>query len=443
MKRSRLPRVGRVVNRASTYPLLLALVGAAYVFGVVRIDALLGLSSDWLAAPQILAVGLIALVLQPVQRRMQQWVDHVVHGRRTPAYEVLAEVSALSRDTGRTEESLQSLARVVAQSLTMPTATVTVEFADGTLIDHPWPQPTPGEAGIALDRIPVEYRGTRVGFLAIPADSQRRLPPDRRRLLSDLARASGVILHNENLTSDLEHRLRATEAQSAEIRASRWRIVAAQEAERRDLERDLHDDAQPGLTAVRLSLGLLAHLAGTGDAQAVRAAFDQTRDHVDAALRGLRRTLDGLNPQTLGREGLLAALRERAAGLGCAADFTVDEHVRRRRFAPAIEAAVYYCCSEALQNAAKHSPGAPITVSLELQPAPGRLCFAVTDQGPGFEQSQVLGAGGLQNMADRISVAGGVLDVHSAIGAGTRISGWVAVSSPEPDAAADAYHHRM
>jgi signal transduction histidine kinase len=443
MKRSRLPLVGRVVSRASTYPALLTLVGAAYVFGVVRIDALLGLSSDWLAAPQILAVGLIALILQPVQRRLQQWAERLIYGRRTPAYEVLAEVSALSRDTNRNAESLYSLARVVGESLKMPTATVTVELADGTLIDHSWPKPTPSDAGIALYRVPVEYRGIRIGFIAIPTDSQRLLPPDRRRLLSDLARAGGVIFHNANLTADLEHRLRATEAQSAEIRASRWRIVAAQEAERRDLERDLHDDAQPGLTAVRLSLGLLAHLARTGNAQAVRAAFDQTRDQVDAALRGLRRTLDGLNPQTLSREGLVPAVRERASGLGCAADFKVDDQMQQRRFAPAIEAAVYYCCSEALQNAAKHSPGAPITVSFDLQPAPSRLCFAVTDQGPGFDPSRARSPGGLQNMADRISVTGGVLHVHSAIGAGTRISGLVPVTSLGPDATAAGYHDRV
>ncbi|MBO0867212.1 MAG: hypothetical protein J2P15_01480 [Micromonosporaceae bacterium] len=432
MNASRPRPAGRIARHAWTYPVLLLLIGAAYVFGVVRIDALFGLSSDWLAAPQILAVGLIALVLQPLQYRLQQWADRIVYGRRTPRYEVLAKVSALSRDTARSAESLQSLARILGESLALPAATVTVEFADGTLVDHCWPKPMPWHDDVPPHRIPVEYRGTRVGYLAIPADSQRRLPPDRRRLLSDLARAAGVILHNANLTSDLQHRLRATEAQSAEIRASRWRIVAAQEGERRDLERDLHDDAQPGLTAVRLSLGLLAHLARTGDAQAVRGAFDRTRDQVDAALGVLRRTLDRLNPQTLTREGLVPALRERAAGLGCVADFKVSDEVRLRRFAPEVEATIYYCCSEALQNAAKHSPGAAVTVSLTLQHAPDRLGFEVADRGPGFDPAQVQGAGGLQNMADRISVAGGWLQVRSAVGAGTRISGWVRVGSPGP-----------
>ena len=432
MNRSRLPSVRSIVGRATTYSVLLVLVGVAYVFGVVRIDALLGLSSDWLAAPQILAVGLIALVLQPVQRRMQHEVDRLINGRRTPPYEALAEVSALSRDTGHATEPLRSLARIVGTSLAVPMATATVEYADGTLIDHTWPEPTSETAGLRLYRIPVEYHGNRVGFLAIPADSRHLLPPDRQRLLADIARAASVILHNAKLTSDLEHHLRATEAQSAEIRASRWRIVAAQDDERRELERDLHDDVQPGLTAVRLSLGLLAHLATTGDPQAVRNAFDQSRNQVDAALHGFHRTLDRLNPQSLSREGLVSALQERAAELGCAADFQVGDEVLSRRFDPAIEAAVYYCCSEALQNAAKHSPGAQVTVSLEFQTGPSRLRFAVADRGPGFDPSKVQGVGGLQNMADRISVAGGVLQVRSAVGTGTRISGWVRVGSPEP-----------
>jgi signal transduction histidine kinase len=365
---------------------------------------------------------------------LQQWAERLIYGRRTPAYEVLAEVSALSGDAGRSAGSLQSLARIVGESLAVPTVMVTVEFADSALIDYSWPKPTTWNADIPQYRIPIGYRGARVGFLTIPTESQRLLSPDRRRLLSDLARAAGVILHNAKLTSDLENRLRATEARSAEIRASRWRIVATQEGERRDLERDLHDDAQPSLTAVRLSLGLLAHLVKTGDTQAVRGAFEQTSDQVDAALRSLRHTLDRLNPQTLTREGLVAALRERADGLGCAVRFEVDGEMRLRRFAPAVEMTIYYCCSEAVQNAAKHSPGAAVTVSLTLEPAPGRVCFVVADQGPGFEPSRVQGAGGLQNMADRISVAGGFLQVRSTMGAGTRISGWVPVASPGPDA---------
>lgn len=427
-------------GRALTYPVLLVLIGAAYALGVVRIDALLGLSSDWLAAPQIVAVGLIALAVQPVQRRMLGWADRLVHGRRAPAYQVLADVSALSRDSGASADALRALARAVGEGMGTETVVVTVEAPDGTLTEHAWPDPgrgsADGGAGAPLHRIPVHYRGTRVGFLAVPAGASRFLPAERRRLLADLVGAAGVLLHNAGRTADLERRLREAEVRSARIRASRWRIVAAQDGERRALERDLHDEAQPGLTAVRLALGLLAHLARGGDPEAARAAFERTRDQVDGALAGLRRTLLGLDPQVLGREGLVPALRERAAGLGCAARFETGAGVAGRRFAPAVEAAVYYCCSEALQNAAKHSPGAGVTVTLDLEGADvpekttARLCFVVADSGPGFDSAQVRGEGGLQNMADRISVAGGGLDVWSVPGAGTRVSGWVPVGVP-------------
>lgn len=425
-------------GRALTYPVLLVLIGAAYAVGVVRIDALLGLSSDWLAAPQIVAVGLIALAVQPVQRRMRRWADRLVHGRRAPAYQVLAEVSAMSRDSGGTADSLRALARAVGAGMGVATVVVTVEAPDGTLTEHAWPVSGPakteGGADAPLYRIPVGYRGVRVGYLAVPAGTSRFLPAERRRLLADLVGAAGALLHNAGRTADLEQRLRKAEALSSQIRASRWRIVAAQDGERRALERDLHDEAQPGLTAVRLALGLLAHLAGGGDPAAARAVFERTRDQVDGALAGLRRTLDGLDPQVLSREGLVPALRERAAGLGCAARFETGAGVAGRRFAPTVEAAVYYCCSEALQNAAKHSPGADVTVTLDLESTDGsgeaaaRLCFAVADAGPGFDPAQVRGEGGeggLQNMADRISVAGGWLDILSAPGAGTRVSGWV------------------
>jgi signal transduction histidine kinase len=142
----------------------------------------------------------------------------------------------------------------------------------------------------------------------------------------------------------------------------------------------------------------------------------------------LHRTLDGLDPQTLTRHGIVPALRERATALGCTADFEVYDDVASNRFTPAAEAAVYYCCSEALQNAAKHSPNAPVVIALNLQRAPDRLCFAVTDQGPGFETDHISGGGGLENMADRIATAGGALEIRSSRGEGTRIAGWMPAS---------------
>jgi signal transduction histidine kinase len=230
-------------------------------------------------------------------------------------------------------------------------------------------------------------------------------------------------MHNALLSLELEHRLHATERRAAEIRASRWRIVAAQDSERRELERDLHDGAQPGLTAVRLSLGLAAHLARSGN-PAAREALGRLRTQIDDASVRLRQTLRGLDPPALGEHGVTRALRELAAALGTAAEFRVDAETRAARFPAEIEAAVYFCCAEALQNTVKHCPGAAVRVTLALDREAGLLGFTVADDGPGFDAAVSTGSG-MQNMADRIAAAGGVLRLESRPGTGTEVSGSV------------------
>lgn len=95
--------------------------------------------------------------------------------------------------------------------------------------------------------------------------------------------------------------------------------------------------------------------------------------------------------------------------------------------APEVGAAVYFCCTEALQNTVKHCPGAPVEVTAELDTGPRRLCFSIADQGPGFDAEAIEG-GGLQNMADRIGAVGGEVRVTSGAGTGTQVTGWVPVT---------------
>ena len=126
----------------------------------------------------------------------------------------------------------------------------------------------------------MRYRGEHVGALCLPGGQESRLAPDRRALLNDLVGSVGVILHNASLSIQLERGLHEAEAQSAELRASRLRIVAAQDGERRELERNLHDGAQPGLTAVRLTLGLASHMGQVGNIAGAPAGARRTaREH--------------------------------------------------------------------------------------------------------------------------------------------------------------------
>ena len=432
MRRSRPFDATRLFNRALTYSVLITLIGASYVFGVVQIDALFGLSSDWLAPPQLVASGLVALVLAPVRCWIETRADRLVYGRRMPVYDVLASISALSQATGPAGQALHTLARITAEGLAIPTATVHLQLCDGSRTSYHWPKhaapPCVAEADHTERRVPITYNSITVGAISLPTQTRRDLAPDRRRLLEDLARSVGVILHNASLTVQLEDRLRVFEAQSAQIRVSRWRIVAAQDQERRDLERDLHDDAQPGLTAVRLALGLLDHLVTSGNRDAAQRAFNHASEQITSALDGLRRTLHDLYPQALTEHGLGPALRERVDALGCPARIDLDTQLTQLRFDPAVEAVIYYCCAEALQNTAKHAPGAPVTVALTLDAAHERLRFTVTDNGPGFDAESTRGGAGLQNMADRIGTLGGTLELRSVPGIGTQVAAWVPAS---------------
>jgi signal transduction histidine kinase len=427
MLRSRLEAVEQLLNRALVYGALVAIAGGAYVFVVVRVDAWFGLDSDWLAPPQVAAAGLVAVAFDPLRISLQRWADRLVYGRRVAPNDVLTQVSALSQTSG-SAESLLSLARIAAEGLRTGFAIVYLDLEDGTRAAYAWPTDTPVTESGSLSEIPVTYQGTAVGALALP-EAHGRSRAEHSALLLHLTRAAAVVLHNAGLAIELERKLRLAEQHAAEIRESRWRIVAAQDGERRHLERNLHDGAQPALTAVRLSLGLATYLAASESPKA-REALARLRDQIDDASVGLRQTLRGLAPAALGEHGIGRALRELAESLGTD-EIHIDDETTDTRFASEIEAAVYFCCAEAIQNAAKHCPGATVGATLRFDPDAAALSFTVTDDGPGFNATASTGSG-MQNMADRIAAVGGTLNIESAIGEGTIVSGR-APATPVPD----------
>jgi signal transduction histidine kinase len=209
-----------------------------------------------------------------------------------------------------------------------------------------------------------------------------------------------------------------------ELRESRARVVAAADAARRRVERDLHDGAQQRLVLVGLKLGLVRRMV-EADPAAV-AALDELRQELDRALAELRELAHGLYPQLLESEGLAGALREAASRSPIATAFSGDGV---RRYPPEVETAVYFCCLEALQNAGKHA-GHDAHASISLAGDADALRFEVADDGRGFETTNGHPAGaGLQNMADRIGALGGELRVTSRPGAGTTVSGTIPVEA--------------
>ena len=422
--------IGLVVERTVRYATLIAVVGAAYVIGVVRVDAAFGLDSDWLAPPQVAAAGLVALAFQPLRTLLERAVDRVVYGRRLTARQMVAQVTTIARASSGGTEALESLAQLTAQTLGTEHAAVYVTGPEGDELSRVWPeQARPTPVGW---RIPVHHHGSVVGALAIPA-TRRALPRGRRRLVAGLSRGAGVIIHNTATSLDLIRRRESAAARSTELRASRWRIVTAQDCERRDLERALHDVAQPGLTSVRLALGLVNHQANTGDRKAYDDALVRLRGQIEQADTSLRLTLRGIDPPALTTSGIVAALRETAETLGVDVHFTVGSEAEGARFDKHIEAAAFYCCSEALQNCVKHSPDATITVDIQWDATRLLLSFTVSDDGPGFDPAAVSPpnrSGGLQNMADRLAAVDGNLVIDSTPDTGTRITGTIPVAEP-------------
>lgn len=213
-------------------------------------------------------------------------------------------------------------------------------------------------------------------------------------------------------------------AHDAEMRASRARIVAASDEARRNVERDLHDGAQQYLVLLELELGLLTKTVA--DDPEASAQVARIRANLARALAELRDLAHGIYPAVLESDGLPGALQ--AAAHRSSMPVTVDSD-GVGRYAQELEAAVYFCCLEALQNAAKHA-GDGATVSVRLGQVDGHVQFEVGDDGRGYDSTAVGPSAGLQNMADRIGALGGELEIDSIPGAGTKVRGAVPIEVP-------------
>jgi signal transduction histidine kinase len=236
-------------------------------------------------------------------------------------------------------------------------------------------------------------------------------------VLVELARQLGLALHNVRLDSALQASLEELQRRNAELQASRARIVTAADESRRAIERDLHDGAQQHLVALAVKIGL-AKVVAQADPAALPGLLDQLRADAQTAIGAVRELAHGIYPPLLRDRGLGEALRTAAtrSALTCAVEVDLPG-----RYPPDIEACVYFCCLEAIQNAGKHA-GAGAEILVQVDGTSEGLRFSVRDDGAGFSAED--GAGhGFVNMRDRLGAVGGELGVESAPGAGATISG--------------------
>jgi signal transduction histidine kinase len=224
-------------------------------------------------------------------------------------------------------------------------------------------------------------------------------------------------VHNARLDTALQTSLDELRKQADELRQSRARVVASGDAERRRVERNLHDGAQQHLVAMAVNLRLTRDMLAD-DPQGAAEMLDQLADDVKTTIQELRELAHGIYPPLLADSGLGEALRAAGSRSPLPVALVTDGV---GRYSADIEAAIYFCCLEALQNAAKHAPQA--RVELRVWEESGGLLFSVGDDGPGFDPAAVRRSHGFVNMADRLGAIGGSVRWESQPGQGTRVLG--------------------
>jgi signal transduction histidine kinase len=429
--RYRLYDIDVVINKTVVYGSLAAFITAVYVAIVVGLGSLVaGHGARPSLALSIAATVVVAVAFQPVRARVQHLANRLVYGRRATPYEVLAEFAERTAGTYATEELLPRMARILAEGTGAWRADVWLR-AGGVFRDEAtWPpgEPPFGEARPGADGrlavagadrvLLVRHQGEVLGALSVGKRPGESLTPAEGKLLADLAAQAGLVLRNVGLWEQLTARLE-------EIRASRQRLVAAQDAERRRIERNIHDGAQQQLVALAIKLNLTEDLIGT-DPDGERELLAEAREQAVAAVEDLRDLARGIYPPLLAGEGLAAALRAQAAKSPVPTSVDAGEI---GRYPQDVEAAVYFCVLEALQNVAKYAGASSARVRLEA--SGDQLRFEVADDGVGFDPGAKAFGTGLQGMADRLGAHDGALDVRSSPGAGTVVTGRLRVRLPE------------
>ncbi len=409
----RLYDVDIVINKAVVFGALAAFFTAVYVAIVVGIGALVGSRANTFLT--VAAAVLIAVAFQPVRERARHLANRLVYGPRATPYEVLSQFSERVAGGYATEDLPARMAQILGDGTGATRAVVWLEVGAELRPAATWPDgaealepiavrvsdlPAPPEAA---GFFPVRHQDELLGALSIHKPPNEPLTPAEEKLVSDLASQAGLVLRNVRLIE--------------ELRASRQRLVKAQDEERRRLERNIHDGAQQQLVALSVKL-TLARAMARKDAERADAMLEELQAEAQNAMENLRDLARGIYPPLLADQGLVAALESQARKAALLVQIETDGI---SRYPQEAEAAVYFCTLEALQNVAKYAEAARAVVRLREED--GVLVFEVIDDGVGFDPAAKSYGSGLQGMADRLAALGGELAVRSARGAGTTVTG--------------------
>ena len=401
-----------------------------YVVVVLGGGALIGHTDSPSVPLSVLATTVVALLFARVQAALERATTRWGLGGATP-YDVLSHFSDAVTSAYTTDELPARMAMLLAQGTGAKWAQVWLNVSSRVTLAATWPTDVDADRSPpflrhedivvtdeGLRALPVRHGSQLLGVLRLQERPGVALTLVEERLFAGLAAQAGLVLKWVALRAELDDRRAELLVRSEQIKASRERLIMTQDAERSRLERDLHDGAQQHLVALAVNLRLAHTIAGRSPHRAAVVLSEQALAAL-VAIETLSTLSRGIYPRQLADEGLGAALRSAVAG--SAMPVTVDTHGLARLTAP-VEAALYFCCMEAVQNAAKHSEAA--TVSVRVDENRYRWQLTVTDDGIGFDQTHAAAASGagLANMRDRLDAVGGTVQVVSLERTGTTVT---------------------
>jgi signal transduction histidine kinase len=420
----RLYEIDVVVRRTLVYGVLATAITVIYVAVVVLISDLVSTFATDTLAPSLIATAIVAAVFQPLRRRVVHFADRLAFGRRAEPYEVLAGFSDRIGATYAADDVIPRTARVIGEGAGATHVEIWLKVGHGSHLAASWPSEEVPERDPEVRRI--DQQGRDLGEIRVWTPPGQPLRPAEEKLLSDLAAQTGLVIQNLALTSELRARVDELSERADELRDSRMRIVQAHDAERRRLERNIHDGAQQHLVALAVKL----RLAGSTAAKDPAKAADQLlalSEETDLARTTLLDLASGIYPADLEEQGIGPALATHGRGSGVPIEIDVDGV---GRLPIEIEAAIYFVCLEAMQNAAKYARASNVHVAL-VRDGDG-IAFSVRDDGVGFDEAATSMGSGLQNMRDRLAAFGGDVAITSSPGSGTTVSGRLSVPEVVP-----------
>jgi len=399
----RLYAIDVVISRTVTYTVLAALITGAYALVVVGVGSLLGRGNESNLVLSIAAIGLIAVAFEPVRLGVSRWASRLVYGTRATPHEVLSQLTAQLSESGDSDDTLANLARLVTEGTGASEAVVWLRVSGRFRPEAAAPREALSglsevtEGGLPRSEfstsVEVRHGDDLLGALSITKPRHEPPTPADERLLEDVAAGAGLLLRNIRLNAELAERVR-------EVRASRRRLIAAHDAERHRLERDLHDGAQQQVVALKVKLGLAKAIAEQEGAHELALAVASLADETQNAVDQMRELAHGIYPPLLEAEGLGAALRAASRSTVIPVHLEIDHILRYSR---QVEETAYFYVTEMIGEAVMAGAA---NAGIQIQGESDGLTLKIAYDSPAHTRNA-------STLADRIDAAEGTLKSDS------------------------------